>query len=126
VVEPATLEAIERSELAHSVVGATRTEALEVSLLRARWLYLNGDMPAALALLESIGSEREALATHIAGDTALLLGKVLKAQGRMEDALAAFNEAKSMFTDAGATERISQAMESIVEIESLRRSGTRT
>ncbi|WP_113716174.1 helix-turn-helix domain-containing protein [Arthrobacter dokdonensis] len=124
VVEPATLEAIERSELAHSVVGATRTEALEVSLLRARWLYLNGDMAAALTLLESIGAERETLATHIAGDTALLLGKVLKAQGRVEDALAAFNDAKAMFTDAGATDRISQAMESIVDIESLRRSGT--
>lgn len=125
VVEPATLEAIERSELAHSVVGATRTETLEVSLLRARWLYLNGDMDAALTLLESIGSERDVLATHIAGDTALLLGKVLKAQDRTEDALAAFNDAKAMFTEAGATERISQAMESIVEIESLRRSGSR-
>ena len=41
VVEPATLQAIERSELAHSVVGATPTETLEVSLLRARWNYLN-------------------------------------------------------------------------------------
>jgi hypothetical protein len=30
-----------------------------------------------------------------------------------------------MFTEAGATERISQASESIVEIESLRRSGSR-
>ncbi|MCQ9164834.1 MULTISPECIES: helix-turn-helix transcriptional regulator [unclassified Arthrobacter] len=126
IVEPATLEAIERSELAHSVVGATRTETLEVVLLRARWLYLNGDMTGALALLESIGSERETLATHIAGDTAMLLGKVLKAQDRTEEALAAFNEAKARFTEAGATDKISQVTESIVEIESLRRSGSRS
>ena len=48
-----------------------------------------------------------------------------KAQDRMEEALAAFEKAKAMFAEAGATERISQAMESIVEIESLRRSGSR-
>ena len=125
VVEPATLQAIERSELAHSVVGATPTEALEVSLLRARWLYLNGEMSAALTLLESIRSQQEHLATHIAGDTALLLGRVLKAEGRMDDALTAFNDAKELFALSGASDRISVALESIVEIESLRRSSAR-
>jgi transcriptional regulator with XRE-family HTH domain len=121
VVEPATLQAIERSELAHSVVGATPTEALEVSLLRARWLYLNGDMSAALTLLQEIRSQQEHIARHIAGDTALLLGKVLKAEGRMDDALTAFKDSRDLFAEAGASDRIPLALESIVEIESLRR-----
>ena len=80
VVEPATLQAIERSELAHSVVGATAAETLEVSLLRARWHFLNGELPQALELLATIESNKDKLAPHIAGDSALLLGSALKAE----------------------------------------------
>lgn len=122
VVEPATLQAIERSELAHAVVGSTPAEMLEVSLLRARWLYLNGDIIGAKQLLETISSQREHLGIHIAGDTALLFGKVLKAINRTDDALEQFNSAKEFFTEAGAGERISMVLENIVEIEAMRRS----
>ncbi|MGO4385629.1 helix-turn-helix domain-containing protein [Specibacter sp. RAF43] len=122
IVEPDTLQAIERSELAHSVVGATLAETLEVSLLRARWFYLNGDITAALALLEGISAQKDQLAKHIAGDTALLLGKVLKASQRPDDALAAFNEAKDLFADAGAADRISLALDNIVEMQTIQRS----
>lgn len=122
VIEPATLAAIESSELAHAVVGATPSEKLEVSLLRARWLYLNGDIIGAKQLLEAISAQREHLGTHIAGDTALLFGKVLKAINHTDEALAQFNSAKELFTRAGAGERISLVVENIMEIQAMRRS----
>jgi transcriptional regulator with XRE-family HTH domain len=116
VVEPATLEAIERSELAHSVVGANIADRLEVSLLRARWLYLTGDLAAALDLLQEISAQQEHLAKHTAGDTALLLGKVLKASEQPQEAMAAFNEARDHFALAGATDRVALALDNILEL----------
>jgi len=119
VVEQDTLQAIERSELAHSVVGASATETLEVSLLRARWLFLNSELPKALALLTTINSQREQLGSHTAGDTALLLGQVLKALDRTDDAFVAFADAQTLFTEAGAGDRVSTAKENMVEIEAI-------
>ncbi|WP_026556066.1 helix-turn-helix domain-containing protein [Arthrobacter sp. 35W] len=116
VVEPATMEAIERAELAQSVVGANLSDRLEVSLLRARWLYLNGSMDDALALLQAINSQQDALAKHTAGDTALLLGKALKALGRTAEALVALNEAKEHFAEAGAADRVALTVDNILEI----------
>lgn len=118
VLEAETLEAIERSELAHSVVGATSTETLELSLLRARWLYLNNDLAKALALLTTINSQKAQLGSHIAGDTALLLGQVLKDLDRTDDAFEAFADAKNLFTTAGAGDRSSQASENIAKLKS--------
>ncbi|MFP3481333.1 hypothetical protein SB780_41470, partial [Burkholderia sp. SIMBA_057] len=51
IVEPETLSAIERAELALSIVGGNKTDQLEVAFIRARWLYLNGDIPAAVEKL---------------------------------------------------------------------------
>ncbi|WP_427015583.1 helix-turn-helix domain-containing protein [Pseudarthrobacter sp. P1] len=116
VVEPATMEAIERAELAQSVVGANLGDRLEVSLLRARWLYLNGEMEAALSLLMAIDDQQEALAKHTAGDTALLLGKTLKALGRTEEALVALTAARDHFADAGAADRVALTVDNILEI----------
>ncbi|MEO6530620.1 MAG: helix-turn-helix transcriptional regulator [Specibacter sp.] len=117
VVEPATLQAIERSELAHSVVGATASETLEVSLLRARWHYLNGELPLALELLADIEDNKEQLAPHIAGDSALLLGSALKAADSCTEALDAFIDARDRYTVAGAADRAAVAQEHIAEIE---------
>lgn len=109
VVEPATLQAIERSELAHAVVGATAAETLEVSLLRARWNLLTNDLGGALKLLDLIDLQRELLAPHIAGDVSLLRGTTLQASGRADEAYAAFECAREEFTQAGALDRASEA-----------------
>lgn len=120
VVEPATLQAIERSELAHSVVGATASESLEVSLLRARWHYLNGELPRALELLANIEANKEHLAPHIAGDSALLLGSALKAADNCAQALEAFTNARDRFVLAGAADRAAVAQEHITELQGSR------
>ncbi|MET4002266.1 transcriptional regulator with XRE-family HTH domain [Arthrobacter sp. UYCu511] len=117
VVEPATLQAIERSELAHSVVGATLAETLEVSMLRARWHYLNNELPAALELLERIEKQKGELAPHIAGDSALLLGNALQAAHRCPEAMAAYTDARERYTLAGALDRAAVAQDFMTELE---------
>lgn len=116
VVEPATLQAIERSELAHSVVGATAAEIMEVSLLRARWHYLNGELSPALELLSAIERNQDQLAPHIAGDTALLLGDTLRASGRLPEAQEAYQRAHERFTQAGALDRAAVAAENLAAL----------
>lgn len=116
VVEPATLQAIERSELAHSVVGATTAETLEVSLLRARWNYLNGDLPVALELLGNIEAQKAELPPHIAGDTALLLGSALQASDRLKEAFDAYRQAQERYVQAGALDRAAVAGEHMAGI----------
>lgn len=117
VVEPATLQAIERSELAHSVVGATLAETLEVSMLRARWHYLNGELTEALELLAGIQAQKDELAPHIAGDNALLLGTALQAAECPDEALSAYQQALDSYVQAGAMDRADVAKEHLAGIE---------
>lgn len=118
VVEPATLQAIERSELAHSVVGATPAETLEVSLLRARWHYLNHELPLALELLEKIEAQKDQLAPHIAGDSALLLGNALEAADRTQEAFTAYSNAQERYTLSGALDRAAVAQDCLAALGS--------
>lgn len=116
IVEPETLSAIERAELALSIVGGNKTDQLEVAFIRARWLYLTGDIVAAVQKLREIHAERSALAKHTAGEVSLLLGKSLKAAGESEEALALLQEAQKEFSAAGAQDRVQQALDAMLEI----------
>ena len=117
IVEPETLAAIERAELAFSIVGGTKSDELEVAFIRARWLYLTGDIVAAVEKLREIHAEREALGKHTAGEVSLLLGKSLKAAGDNEEALVHLEEAQKAFATAGAQDRVQQALDAILEIK---------
>ncbi|CAH0242167.1 hypothetical protein SRABI83_02906 [Arthrobacter sp. Bi83] len=116
IVEPETLSAIERAELALSIVGGNKTDQLEVAFIRARWLYLTGDIVAAVQKLREIHAERSALAKHTAGEVSLLLGKSLKAAGESEEALVLLQEAQREFSGAGAQDRVQQALDAMLEI----------
>jgi transcriptional regulator with XRE-family HTH domain len=116
IVEPETLSSIERAELALSIVGGNKTDHLEVAFIRARWLYLTGDIVGAVQKLREIHAERVALAKHVAGEVALLLGKALKAAGEAEEALVYLDEAQKEFSSAGASDRVQQAMDAVLEI----------
>ncbi|GGH90383.1 helix-turn-helix domain-containing protein [Arthrobacter liuii] len=117
IVEPETLAAIERAELAFSIVGGTKSDELEVAFIRARWLYLTGDIVAAVEKLREIHAERDALGKHTAGEVSLLLGKSLKASGETEEALVHLEEARKAFAAAGAQDRVQQALDAILEIK---------
>ncbi|MDQ0148002.1 helix-turn-helix domain-containing protein [Pseudarthrobacter niigatensis] len=116
IVEPETLAAIERAELAFSIVGGTKSDELEVAFIRARWLYLTGDIVAAVEKLREIHAERDALGKHTAGEVSLLLGKSLKASGETEEALVHLEESRKAFAAAGAQDRVQQALDAILEI----------
>lgn len=116
IMEPETLSAIERAELALSIVGGNKIDQLEVALIRARWLYLTGDILNAVAKLRAIHAERKVLARHTAGEVSLLLGKALKAAGENTEALVHLDEAQREFTEAGAADRVQQVMDAILEI----------
>jgi transcriptional regulator with XRE-family HTH domain len=116
IVEPETLSSIERAELALSIVGGNKTDRLEVAFIRARWLYLTGDIVGAVQKLREIHAERDSLAKHVAGEVALLLGKALKAAGESEEALVYLEEAQKEFSAAGASDRVQQAMDAVLEI----------
>ncbi|QDY90132.1 helix-turn-helix transcriptional regulator [Arthrobacter sp. UKPF54-2] len=116
IVEPETLSAIERAELALSIVGGNKTDHLEVAFIRARWLYLTGDIVGAVQKLREIHAERDVLAKHTAGEVSLLLGKALKAAGEAEEALVYLEEAQKEFSAAGASDRVQQAMDAVLEI----------
>lgn len=119
IIEPATLQAIERSELAHSVVGATPVEEAEMTLLRARWHYLVGENHRALEMLQALDPVRDDLASYISGDITLLLGNVLQAEHREEEALEAYTLALDFAKQAGAVERTREAELAIEEIQAL-------
>ena len=117
IVEPETLSSIERAELAFSIVSGTKSDELEVAFIRARWLYLTGDIVAAVEKLRKIHAESGALAKHTAGEVALLLGKSLKAAGESDEALPYLQEAQKNFSSAGAQDRVQQALDTILEIK---------
>ena len=116
IVEPETLSSIERAELALSIVGGNKTDQLEVAFIRARWLYLTGDIMAAISKLREIHAESDALAKHTAGEVSLLLGKSLKAAGESDEALVYLEEAQKAFSAAGASDRVQQALDAVLEI----------
>jgi transcriptional regulator with XRE-family HTH domain len=116
IVEPETLASIERAELAFSIVNGMKSDELEVAFIRARWLYLTGDIVAATQKLRDIQAQSNALAKHTAGEVALLLGKSLKAAGESEEALVYLKEAQKDFSSAGAQERVQQALDAMLEI----------
>jgi transcriptional regulator with XRE-family HTH domain len=116
IVEPETLSSIERAELAFSIVGGTKSDELEVAFIRARWLYLTGDIVAAIEKLREIHGQPDALAKHTAGEVSLLLGKSLKAAGELNEALTFLHEAQKAFSSAGAQELVQQALDAILEI----------
>ncbi|GAC1457742.1 MAG: hypothetical protein PVSMB10_15570 [Pseudarthrobacter sp.] len=116
IVEPETLASIERAELAFSIVQGMKSDELEVAFIRARWLYLTGDIVAATQKLRDIQAQSNALAKHTAGEVALLLGKSLKAAGESEEALVYLKEAQKDFSSAGAQERVQQALDAMLEI----------
>ncbi|MFC7849534.1 helix-turn-helix domain-containing protein [Arthrobacter sp. NPDC057388] len=116
IVEPETLSAIERAELALSIVGGNKADQLEVAFIRARWLYLTGDIVAAVQKLRDIHAERADLGKHTAGEVSLLLGKSLKAAGELDEALAHLEEAQKAFSAAGAQDRVQQALDAVLEI----------
>lgn len=103
--DAATLRCIERAELATDIVGGSERDHLEMSLVRAHWNYLNGQMQEALAILEPLSARSSILATQTAAEAHFLLARSLLDSGRTDEGLAACELAARLFDQAALPER---------------------
>lgn len=121
VVEPGTLECIEKAELAISVIGGNPAEALELRLIRGRWLHLNGQPEEALEQLADVETGRETLSQHLQGELDLLTARCLVGMGKGPDAVEHLARAQQAFAAAGSPDRASLAIELATEIRASKR-----
>lgn len=107
VVDPATLECIERAEMGTSIVGGKESDLLELELIRAHWQVLTGDFGSALGNLNKICAASSELATQILGEAHLLLGQALQGLQEQEEAAQNLLKSEELFREAGAVDRAS-------------------
>ncbi|MCA4133103.1 hypothetical protein [Arthrobacter sp. M4] len=105
IADAATLRCIERAELATDIVGGSERDHLEMSLVRAHWNFLSGDMAGAIAILEPLCAKSSILAIQTAAEAHFLLARAFLGAGRDDDARRTFEEAARLFDRAAAPER---------------------
>lgn len=121
VVEPETLECIERAELAASIVGGSERDQLELSLTRAHWLFLTGQYDAAVERLRPICEGSSLLASQTAAEAYALLGQALARSGDPLEGLFQLEKSQELFRQSGAPDREAHVGKLIDEV--LRRAG---
>ncbi|WP_104117981.1 hypothetical protein [Arthrobacter sp. B1805] len=109
VIEPETLECIERAELASSIVGGTERDRLELKLIRAQWLVLTGQFEASIDQLSEVIAHQDLLATHVAAQAHFLQGQALSARTSNAEAAVHLEESEQLFLRSGARERAATA-----------------
>lgn len=120
IVDAETLECIERAETASSIVGGNERDHLELSLTRAHWLVLTGQLNAAVKRLKTICAEGTILASQTAGEANLLLGRALAGRGDDIEALSYLDASKAFFVQSGAQDRavhVAELIESLLQSE---------
>lgn len=105
VVDAETLECIERAEIASSIVGGSERDQLQLSLTRAHWLFLTGQLNAAIERLRQICGDGSILSKQTEAEANLLLGQALTARGEELEALTHFETSEQWFEQAGAHDR---------------------
>lgn len=109
VVEPETLECIERAEMAASIVGGSERDKLELSLTRAHWLFLTGQYDAAVERLRPICQSSSLIASQTAAEAYMLLGQSLARTGDALEGLFQLEKSQELFRQSGALDREAQA-----------------
>lgn len=117
LVEPATLECIERAELAMSVTGGSQSDELEVVMARVHWMILTGDEDEAVSRLTDIRSTGEVFPRENNAEIDYLLGLAMYRQGRYDEAVKAAQRAKSIYSESGAGRRAVESAELVQMIE---------
>lgn len=116
VVEPETLECIERAELAASIVGGSERDKLELSLTRAHWLFLTAQYDAAVERLRPICEASALLASQTAAEAYTLLGQSLARSGDPLEGLFQLEKSQELFRQSGAPDREAQVGKLIEEV----------
>lgn len=116
VVEPETLECIERAELAASIVGGSERDRLELSLTRAHWLFLTAQYDAAVERLRPICEASSLIASQTAAEAYALLGQALARSGDALEGLFQLEKSQELFRLAGAPDREAHVGKMIDEV----------
>lgn len=111
LVEPATLQCIERAELALSITGGTEHDDLDVRMIRAYWNYLTGDVGPAREQMALVLHQADALSPLSEGDAHLLFARILGTEGDFQEAAGHARRSAELFDFAGAQARAAQARE---------------
>lgn len=109
LVEPETLQCIERAETAISITGGTPQDEIELSLTRAYWSFLTGELNEAKSRMVVLMGESDLMAPHIEGEARLLFARILNDEGHAEEAEEYSMESARLFEDAGAYARAEQS-----------------
>ncbi|WP_233091962.1 hypothetical protein [Arthrobacter sp. MSA 4-2] len=117
VVEPETLECIDRAEMASSIVGGSERDRLELALTRAHWLVLTGQFDAAIERLRAVTSQESLLATHTAAEARFLLGQAYNARHIELEALLNLEASEQLFVQSGANDRAAAARQLIHQVQ---------
>lgn len=116
VVEPETLECIERAELAMSVTGVSPLQELEISIARAHWLLLTGEAEESVMKLQQILDHRDLLPEQTVAEAEYVSALALRELGRNDEARAAADHSEKVFIVHGAHRRAVQARSVINEV----------
>ena len=117
LLEPATLECIERAELAFSVSGGSPTDELETELVRSNWLLLTGEPEESTRRLEALLAGPVLLPDSIIAQCEQLMALALYELGRKGEALAAAQRSEKIFVALGAIRMADLSREVIDKIE---------
>ena len=111
LVEPETLQCIERAEMALSITGGTRQDELDIEVIRAYWSYLTGDIAAARLQMSAVLDESAALSPLSHGDARLLFARIIADDGDLHASVDHATTSAEIFGKAGAVAREELAKE---------------
>lgn len=109
LVEPETLQCIERAEMALSITGGTTQDELDVALIRAYWCYLTGEVPAARQRMSAILEDASSMAPHSEGEARFLYARIAAEEGHKSEAAEYASASAELFKAAGEVARAEQS-----------------
>lgn len=118
IADAETLRCIDRAELATDVVIGSQRDRLQVTLARAHWHLLTGDVETAARLLRAVCAHSDELSAQTSGEAYFLLARALHTLGLREEAISRLEDAGRFFAKANATDRSAQARALVEEWQS--------
>lgn len=116
LVEPETLQCIERAEMALSISGGSPQDELDLEIIRAHWRYATGDFAAARSQMAKTLEQVQAMTPLSEGDGRLLYARILQETGDTEMAVREAELSVEVFDRAGAGLRAQQAKEFLASV----------
>lgn len=108
LVEPETLECVERAEVAISVTEGIEEDMLEILLVRARWEFAAGNLDDAEMRFRELVSKASGTFPNIQANALMLLAESLVCLGRQDEALRTAEEALQIFEELNTGVRAAQ------------------